>query len=252
MVNDYNKLPQITLSFWIMKICATTLGETAGDLLSMTLKIGYALSSIILITLFLLSLAAQLRSKKYIPLLYWLVILTTSTAGTTISDYMDRTLELGYMKGALILITLLISILTFWKIKFGSLSVKNIKSFKVELTYWSAILTSNTLGTAFGDYIADDLGLGFFGGAALTSAVLVAVALAYYFSSVSRVILFWIAFVVTRPLGATVGDFLTKSNEKGGLDLGTVGSSAILFTVLVGLIIFTGNQASRPKSIETA
>jgi uncharacterized membrane-anchored protein len=235
-----NKLPQITLSFWIMKICATTLGETAGDLLAQTMKVGYALSSIILISIFIISLIAQLKSKSYHPFLYWLVILSTSTAGTTMSDYMDRTLGLGYMKGSLILVAILAATLSLWKWSVGSLSVQNVKTLKVEMFYWITILFSNTLGTALGDFLADDSGLGFSGGALLISALILVVVAAYYFTKISHVILFWIAFVLTRPLGATVGDFLTKPHEKGGLEFGTAGASAVLAVVLVGFVFWTG------------
>jgi len=232
-----NKLPQITLFFWIMKICATTLGETAGDLLSMTLNVGYAVSSLILISVFLLTLVAQLASKKHYPLLYWAVILSTSTAGTTISDYMDRTLGLGYMKGSVILLALLLAILIFWRFSVRDLSVVNIKTFKVELLYWAAILVSNTLGTALGDFLADDSGLGFGGGALLISALIGLIVVAYYFSAISRVLLFWLAFILTRPFGATMGDLLTKSHQEGGLDFGTIGSSAILSGLLAIFVI---------------
>jgi len=234
-----NKLPKITLYFWIMKICATTLGETAGDLLSMTLNVGYAVSSIILIGLFLIALVSQLVSKKYNPLLYWTVILSTSTAGTTISDFMDRTLKLGYVNGSLILLTILLAILAFWHFRIGSLSVDNIKTFKVELIYWAAILVSNTLGTALGDFLADTSGLGFAGGALLISALLGIVIIATFYTPISKVLLFWVAFVLTRPLGATVGDFLTKTHEKGGLGFGTIGSSLVLVTILVFFVLLT-------------
>ncbi|AEB57725.1 membrane protein [Ectopseudomonas mendocina] len=231
-----NKLPQITLAFWVMKICATTLGETAGDLLSMTLDIGYALSSLLLISLFFVSLLGQLRARSYQPALYWTVILTTSTAGTTISDFMDRTLGLGYAAGALVLVTLLVSVLTAWRLSEKSLSVDHISSRRGELFYWGAILVSNTLGTALGDYLADDSGLGFAGGALMIGSMLAVVAIAYYRTKLSRVALFWIAFVLTRPFGATLGDVLTKSTEKGGLDLGTIGSSAVLASVLAVMV----------------
>lgn len=227
-----------------MKICATTLGETAGDLLSMTLNVGYALSSIILIGLFLISLVSQLVSKQYNPLLYWTVILSTSTAGTTMSDFMDRTLGLGYAKGSLILLTILLAILVFWRFSIGSLSVNNVKTFKVELFYWTAILVSNTLGTALGDFLADDSGLGFAGGALLISALLGLVAIATFYTQISKVLLFWVAFVLTRPLGATVGDFLTKTHEKGGLGFGTIGSSLVLATILIFFIVLTIRKRS--------
>lgn len=232
-----NKLPAITISFWIMKICATTLGETAGDLLAQTLKIGYGSSSIILLCFFFITLMIQLSSKKFHPLIYWAVILATSTAGTTISDYMDRTLGLGYATGAMILVSLLIITLIAWKSTEKSLSVTDIKSLRGEVFYWTAILFSNTLGTALGDFLADDSGLGFIGGAILIGSLLVCVVLAYYFAKISHVILFWLAFVLTRPFGATFGDLLTKPLEKGGLNFGTIGSSLILFVILAVLVI---------------
>ena len=240
-----NKLPEITLFFWIMKICATTLGETAGDLLSMTLNIGYAVSSILLIGVFIATLIAQLFSKSYHPFLYWLVILSTSTAGTTVSDYMDRTLALGYAKGSSILVLLLILVLSVWRITTGSLSITEIKSFRSEAFYWSAILISNTLGTALGDFLADDSGLGFAGGALLVSALIALTIIATYTTNLSRVFLFWSAFVLTRPFGATMGDLLTKSSEKGGLGFGTIGSSIVLATILVSLIVFTSNLKTK-------
>lgn len=232
-----SKLPQITIAFWIMKICATTLGETAGDLLSMTLNVGYAVSSAILLSFFFIILTAQLFSKKYHPIIYWLVILATSTAGTTISDYMDRTLGLGYATGSLILSALLIATLLIWKAIEKTLAVTDIKSRRAEIFYWTAILFSNTLGTALGDFLADNSGLGFFGGAILIGSLLLVIVLAYYFTKISRVILFWLAFVLTRPFGATFGDLLTKPPEKGGLNFGTTISSLILFIILAVLVV---------------
>ncbi|MGZ3690622.1 MAG: COG4705 family protein [Pseudobdellovibrio sp.] len=235
----FNKLPQITLFFWVMKICATTLGETAGDLLSMTMDVGYAASSLILISGFLVTVVLQLRAKSFNPWLYWTVILTTSTAGTTMSDYMDRTLELGYMKGSLILVSLLLAVLGTWRWSTGTLSVDNVKSVKAETFYWIAILFSNTLGTALGDFLADDSGLGFAGGALLIGGLLVAIVLAYQYTKISRVALFWLAFVLTRPFGATLGDVLTKTKDKGGLDFGTTGSSLVLLAVLLVCLFYT-------------
>jgi uncharacterized membrane-anchored protein len=231
-----NKLPAITLSFWIMKICATTLGETAGDLLSMTMNVGYAISSAILLSFFFATLVVQLSTKKFHPIIYWAVILATSTAGTTMSDFMDRTLGLGYATGSLILVSLLTATLIIWKQKEKSLSVTNIKSTRGEIFYWTAILFSNTLGTALGDFLADDSGLGFAGGAVLIGSLLAIIVLLFYFSKVSHVVLFWLAFVLTRPFGATFGDLLTKTHEKGGLNFGTIGSSLILFTILAVLV----------------
>ncbi|MBN0977541.1 hypothetical protein JTY93_20595 [Pseudomonas hygromyciniae] len=231
-----NKLPQITLAFWVMKICATTLGETAGDLLSMTLSVGYAISSMILLSVFLITLLTQLWSKTYNPVLYWIVILSTSTAGTTMSDFMDRTLGLGYASGSMILIVLLLMVFAVWHLSGNSLNVNKVQTPRGELFYWIAILLSNTLGTALGDFLADDSGLGFAGGAMLIGASILLVVALKYCTTVSSVVLFWIAFVLTRPFGATLGDFLTKPHEKGGLDFGTVGSSAVLAAVLLVMI----------------
>lgn len=246
-----SKLPQITAFFWIMKICATTLGETAGDLLSMTLNVGYALSSTILIAVFLATLGTQLISKSYNPLLYWTVILSTSTAGTTMSDYMDRTLGLGYATGSIILASILVIILVFWRFSIGSLSVTNVKTPKVELLYWTAILFSNTLGTALGDFLADSSGLGFAGGAFLISSLLALILAAHYYTKISQVMLFWLAFVLTRPLGATMGDFLTKPHENGGLNFGTIGSSIVLLSILGVCILFTSfrNSSARTNKV---
>lgn len=234
-----NKVAAVTLSFWIMKICATTLGETGGDLISMTLKIGYEHSSMILISIFLITLIIQVSSKKFNPLLYWTVILSTSTAGTTMSDFMDRTLHLGYAKGSLILISCLVTVLTVWFISEKSLSVSNIQTPRQELFYWFAILFSNTLGTAFGDFLSDNLSLGFIGGTLLVGSLIGLTVLAWRFTKINSVILFWIAFVLTRPFGATFGDLLTKPAFKGGLNFGTIGSSIILASILLGLMIFS-------------
>jgi uncharacterized membrane-anchored protein len=234
-----NKVAKVTIFFWIMKICATTLGETGGDLLSMTMNVGYGVSSLILLSFFLVTLLIQLASKKFHPVIYWLVIVSTSTAGTTMSDYMDRTLELGYFKGSLILISCLIVILAIWRYSEGTLSVNYIHTKRAEIFYWTAILFSNTLGTALGDFLADSSGLGFLGGAILIGSLLAVVVLVYYFTKVNRVVLFWIAFVLTRPFGATFGDVLTKPIEKGGLNLGTIGSSIVLGAILVIFIIYT-------------
>lgn len=242
------KVPEITLLFWVMKICATTLGETAGDLLAQTMNVGYAVSSLVLIGVFVVTLIGQLKANRYIPALYWAVILATSTAGTTMSDYMDRTLGLGYATGSLILVSILVVILSVWYWSEKSLSVTNISTPKVELFYWTAILFSNTLGTALGDFLADDSGLGFGGGAILIGSLIGVVILAHYFTKISSVILFWIAFVLTRPFGATFGDLLTKPLEKGGLGFGTQGSSLILFVMLAGLIIYT--SVRNPNAIE--
>jgi uncharacterized membrane-anchored protein len=230
------KLPQITLVFWIMKIAATTLGETAGDLLAQTMRVGYLVSSAILIGLFLLTLVTQLRVRGFHPALYWTVILSTSTAGTTMSDFMNRTAGLGYLRGALVLITALAVVFALWKISGRPFDVTRVTGLRGELLYWTAILFSNTLGTSLGDFLADDTHLGFAGGALLISALLALVVIARYLTPVSTTLLFWIAFVLTRPLGATTGDFFSKPVAKGGLGYGTVGASLILAAVLLALI----------------
>jgi uncharacterized membrane-anchored protein len=246
------KLPEITMAFWIMKICATTLGETAGDLMSMTLHIGYAVSSMILMAAFVITLAAQLFSRSYRPWIYWSVILSTSTVGTTMSDYMDRTLGLGYACGSLILISILTGIFLMWKLTGDSFSVEHIRSTRTEIMYWTAILFSNTLGTALGDFLADDSGLGFAGGALLIGGMLLLILLAKFYSKISPVFLFWAAFVLTRPFGATMGDVLTKTPEKGGLGLGTIGSSSVLMALLVALVIMATLHMKRDECLSKA
>ncbi len=248
-MNNINKLPAITIAFWIMKICATTLGETAGDLISMTLNIGYATSSVILLSFFFATLVVQLKTNQYHPVIYWAVILSTSTAGTTMSDYMDRTLGLGYATGSLILVSLLILTLIVWWNTEQSLSVTAIKSRRGEFFYWTAILFSNTLGTALGDFLADNSGLGFAGGAILIGSLLLLIVIAYYCTKISRIVLFWLAFVLTRPFGATFGDLLTKTHEKGGLDFGTKGSTLILFVILAVLVILAIRKIKAEKKL---
>lgn len=246
-MSSLNKVPAVTLAFWVMKICATTLGETAGDLFSMTLKWGYAASSLLLLAVFAVSLGAQLRAKAYHPALYWFVILSTSTAGTTMSDYMDRTLGLGYVAGSSILLGILLTVLLVWRLSVGSLSVDRIRGFKVEAFYWTAILFSNTLGTALGDFLADTSGLGFLGGALLIGGLLAVITLAHFFTAVPKTFLFWAAFVLTRPFGATFGDLLTKVPAKGGLGFGTVGSSAVLAAILVVCVVLAIRKAPQPQ-----
>lgn len=241
-----SKLPALTFLFWVMKIAATTLGETAGDLLSMTLNVGYFVSTLILMSAFVVVLVGQLQANRYIPFLYWAVILATSTAGTTMSDFMNRTLGLGYATGSAILLSTLVGVLIVWRLTEKSLSVTDVRSFRAELFYWSAILVSNTLGTSLGDYLADDSGLGFAGGAALIGGVIALIVAVYLLTKRMKVSspalyvgLFWAAFVLTRPFGATMGDVLTKTPAQGGLGFGTIGSSLVLATVLVAVILYT-------------
>ena len=211
----------------------------------MTFQLGYATSSIIFLCFFISLLGVQLWSNRYIPYIYWLVILATSTLGTTVSDYMDRTLHLGYAKGSLLLMLILVLLLTLWKITQNSVAVTNITNRKSEIFYWSTILVSNTLGTALGDFLADDSGLGFMGGAILIGTILLLLILLHYYTKLSAVMLFWIAFVLTRPFGATFGDVLTKTTAKGGLDFGTKGTSLLLFLMLCGLLSLESKKIKR-------
>lgn len=245
-----SKVPAVTTLFWVMKISATTLGETSGDLLSMTLNLGYALSSVLLFGFFLFTLVPQLRSRTYRPVRYWAVILSTTMVGTTISDFMDRTLHLGYTGGASILLALLLATFGVWRLTGESFAMDRIRSTKVEVLYWVAILFSNTLGTALGDFFADTSGLGYAGGAGLMGGALVLTALAARYTRISRVFLFWLAFVLTRPFGATFGDLFTKPVVQGGFGVGTVATSLVLVTLLaLSLAYVTWGQAGRARRI---
>jgi uncharacterized membrane-anchored protein len=250
MHESMNKVAQVTLVFWVMKICATTLGETGGDLLSMTLSLGYAVSTAVFFGIFLVTLIAQVTSRSYHPLMYWAVIISTTTAGTTMSDYLDRTAGLGYIGGSLLLVAILISVLGIWRLALGSVSVNKIDNPKAEIFYWVTIIFYNTLGTALGDFLADPsgLGLGYEGGALVIFAVLAIIAAAYFLTSVLLTPLFWLAFILTRPLGATLGDILTKTHEQGGLDLGTIGSSIVLGIFLIVCVFFVNRNHSRGKA----
>ncbi len=238
-----SKVPQVTLAFWVIKIAATTLGETGGDALSMTMHLGYALSSVVFITLFIVMVAAQLVSKFFHPFLYWGVIVATTTAGTTMADFADRSLGIGYVGGSFVLLTALLAVLGLWRFFVGSVSVDRIVTRKTEMFYWATILFSNTLGTALGDFFADDSGLGYEGAAVVFASGLVLIAAAYFRTRVSRTLLFWLAFILTRPLGATLGDLLTKPFEHGGFNLGRISSSLVITVFVVGCILCTSQKA---------
>jgi uncharacterized membrane-anchored protein len=240
-----HKLPEITAFFWIMKILATTLGETGGDLLAQTLKVGYVVSSLIFVAALFISVVAQIRARRFHPGLYWAVIVFTCTAGTTMSDYLNRgfggaTADAPqYARGALILVACLLAVFLIWGLSGQTFNVERITTPRGELLYWTAILFSNTLGTSFGDFLADTTGLGF-GGSALVIIGIMAVILAlHYRTRLSKTVLFWLAFVLTRPLGATVGDLFTKPIAKGGLNLGTLGSSIVLTSVLAAGVVWS-------------
>lgn len=237
-----NKVARITLLFWLMKIVATTLGETLGDYISMTLNLGYLTGIIITFSFFILVLSIQLFSKKYFPLYYWLVIIATTTLGTEISDFLDRTLHLGYPLGSVLLFSALLLTLFLWYRKFENLRVYPIFIRNKEIYYWVAILFSNSLGTAFGDYLSDTIGLSYLNGALITASIILIMVLLHYFTRINYIILFWVAFVFTRPFGATFGDFLTKPIAKGGLNLGTLSSSIISILIMAILIIISSKR----------
>jgi uncharacterized membrane-anchored protein len=231
-----NKVANITLIFWLMKIVATTLGETLGDFISMTLNLGYTVGIAVTLAFFLIVLLTQLAVKKYVPVIYWLVIIGTTTLGTEISDYIDRTLHLGYTIGSISLVSGLLLTLFLWFRKYNSLEVFPIVDKQKEIFYWTAILFSNSLGTAFGDFLGEYFGMSYLQGAFVTGGVIIVVVLLHYLTKINHIILFWVAFIFTRPFGATFGDFLTKPHDKGGLHLGTLNSSLVSVCVMTILL----------------
>jgi len=245
---NLNKVAEISLLFWLMKIVATTLGETLGDYLSMTLSLGYAVGIAITLLFFLVVLTIQIFSNRYIPLFYWLVIIATTTLGTEISDFLDRSLHLGYTLGSLILFSGLVSTLLLWNKKFKTLRVYPITQINKEIYYWIAILFSNSLGTAFGDYLSDVIGLSYLNGAMVTAAIILIVVLLHYTTKINQIILFWVAFIFTRPFGATFGDFLTKPTANGGLDLGTLNASIVSILLMTALIFLSHQTLVKDKS----
>jgi uncharacterized membrane-anchored protein len=242
-----NKVAQVGLLFWFMKIVATTLGETLGDYIAQTLNLGYTIGLMLTLVFFLVVLAIQLYAKKYIPVFYWLVIIATTTLGTEISDFIDRTLHLGYTMGSLLLFSGLVLTLLLWYKKFKNLKVYPITDQNKEIYYWIAILFSNSLGTAFGDYLSDVVGLSYINGAFVTAAIILIVVLLHYATKINHIILFWIAFIFTRPFGATFGDFLTKPITKGGLDLGTLHASIVSLTLMTLLILLSHKNIYKNK-----
>src|SRR5437016_1093250 len=234
-----SKVPAVTTAFWIVKILATTLGETGGDALSMSLNLGYAISTLIFLAFFLVTVAAQVGSKHYHPVFYWAVVVATTTVGTTTSDYFDRTLGLGYVKSSIILLCVVIALLAAWRYSTGAIRVDQITNRKDEVFYWVTILVSNTLGTALGDFVATTTGLGFERGSLVFAGLIALVAVARYTTNLPNTVLFWAAYVLRRPLGATLGDTLTKPPAEGGLRLGRIGSSLVIAVAMVVLIAVT-------------
>jgi uncharacterized membrane-anchored protein len=243
-----SKIPEVTLAFWIIKIGATTLGETAGDALSMTMQLGYAISSGIFFVCFVIAVTAQVRAKAFHPSLYWAVIVATTTVGTTMADYADRSLGIGYLGGSLSLFMVLLFALGLWRYVMGSVSVNDVTSPRAEVFYWTTILFSNTLGTALGDYLSDGAGLGYVGGAMVFGGALALLAAGYFWTTVSRTFLFWAAFILTRPLGATLGDLLTKPHADGGFHLSRIDASAVIAMFIVACICVMPQRAgSHPE-----
>ena len=238
-----SKVPEVTIGFWIIKILATTLGETGGDAVTMSMNLGYAVGSFIFLGIFVAVVIAQISAKKFHPFLYWITIVATTTLGTTMADFFDRSLGVGYFGGSSILLAGLIASLAIWRWSEGSISVNTVATPKVEMFYWVAILFSQTLGTALGDWMADTNGIGYEAGAVVFAAGLAVVALAYYYTAISRTLLFWAAFILTRPLGATLGDLLDKPRDHGGLDISRYLASGILAAIIVALVLILPQRA---------
>ena len=249
---ERSKVPEVTLVFWIIKILATTLGETGGEAVSMSMDLGYAVASFIFIGIFVVAVTAQISAKAFHPWLYWIVVIATTTAGTTMADFADRSLGIGYPGGASLLFLLLMLALLVWYRSAGSISVNTVATPKIETFYWVAILFSQTLGTALGDWMADSNGLGYQGGALVFAAGLAVIAAAYFGTHISRTLLFWSAFILTRPLGATLGDFLDKPLDEGGLGISRFYATGILAAVIVACVVLlpqrAGSHAAKPDA----
>jgi uncharacterized membrane-anchored protein len=242
-----SKIPAVTLIFWIIKIAATTLGETGGDAVSMSMNLGYLLGTAIFAAIFVVAVIYQIAAKRFHPFLYWTTIVATTTVGTTLADFADRSLGIGYAGGTTLLFTLLMLSLLVWYRSLGSVSVDTVSSPRAEMYYWLTIMFSQTLGTALGDWSADTAGLGYVGAAMVFSALLAVVVAAYYGTRISRTLLFWVAFVLTRPLGAVIGDFLDKPVSAGGLALSRYTASAVLLALMLACIGFVPQRAAKTR-----
>jgi uncharacterized membrane-anchored protein len=251
-----SKIPTVTLGFWIIKILATTLGETGGDAVTMSMfhadknanNGGYLIGTGIFLAIFIAAVIGQISTKKFNPWVYWIAIVASTTVGTTMADFFDRSLGIGYTGGSSILLACVLGSLALWYFTLGSINVQTVATPKVEVFYWLTITFSQTLGTALGDWIADDTGLGFDGGTLVFGAALAVLAAIYYWTQISRVFLFWAAFILTRPLGATVGDLLDKPHAQGGLALNRYYASALLLTAIIALIVVLPQRAGRHPS----
>lgn len=241
----WGKVPELTIGFWLLKIAATTLGETGGDAVSMSMNLGYLVGTVIFSAIFLFAVTIQIRAKKFNPAIYWITIVATTTVGTTLADFCDRSLGIGYLGGSLILFTLVMLSLGSWYKTMGSISVNTVAEPKAELFYWVTIMFSQTLGTALGDWVADS-GFGFGGGALLFLGLLAVVAILYFWTQISRTLLFWTAFILTRPLGATVGDLFDKPHDQGGLAMSRYTASAILIAfIVIGMYVLPHKPARK-------
>jgi len=240
-----SKVPEVTLIFWIIKIAATTLGETGGDAVSMSMNLGYLVATAIFAAIFLAAVVAQIRAKGFHPFLYWATIIATTTVGTTLADFADRSLGIGYAGGTSLLFALLMASLAIWHRSLGTISVDTVSSPKAEMFYWVTIMFSQTLGTALGDWTADTAGLGYVGGAMVFSALLALIVAAYYWTTISRTWLFWGAFILSRPLGAVVGDFLDKPLSAGGLAFSRYSASAVLLAFMLTSILIFQRRAAK-------
>jgi len=240
------KLPEVTLGFWLIKIAATTLGETGGDAVSMSMNLGYLVSTGIFAVIFILTVTGQILSRRFHSLLYWATIIATTMVGTTLADFADRSLGIGYAGGASLLFALLMASLVIWRFTTGSVAMGSVTSTRAEIFYWVTIMLSQTLGTALGDWTADTAGLGYGGGALVFGGLLVVVALMYYWTGISRALLFWAAFILTRPLGAVVGDFLDKPVNAGGLAMSRYSASAALLAfIAIGIMVLPQRAKQR-------
>jgi uncharacterized membrane-anchored protein len=241
------KVPEVTLVFWLIKIAATTLGETAGDAVSMSMGLGYLEATGVFAAIMVAAVSAQILASRFSPSLYWATIIASTTLGTTLADFADRSLGIGYPGGSLLLLALLVGSLLLWRRTLGTVSVDSVSSPQAEIFYWVTIMLSQTLGTALGDWTADSAGMGYLGGMAIFTVLLALVAAAYRWTGISRTALFWAAFVLTRPLGAVVGDFLDKPLGAGGLDLSRFGASAVLLAFIVACVIFVPQRAASTR-----
>ena len=240
-----SKVPELMLLFWIIKILATTLGETGGDAVSMSMGLGYLIGTAIFAAVFLIAVTVQIKAPRFHPVIYWITIVATTTVGTTLADFFDRSLGIGYAGGASLLFMLLMASLAIWHRVLGSVSVDTVSNPKSEMFYWITIMFSQTLGTALGDWIADSAGFGYRGGMVVFGALLAVVVVLYYGTKLSRTALFWAAFILTRPLGAVVGDFLDKPLNLGGLALSRYSASSVLLALIAGYIFFFPHRASQ-------